>query len=698
MNPFDRLHPAIRHHVVNSLGWSALRPTQEEAIDPILRGQDVLLLAPTAGGKTEAAVFPVLSRMLSERWLGLSVLYICPLRALLNNLESRLAYYAGLLGRSVALWHGDVGAGKKRTALRSPPDLLMTTPESIESILISRSADHNDFFSTLRVIIVDELHVFAGDDRGWHLLALLERLDRITERHIQRLGLSATVGNPEALASWLTREQRPARVVGRLGSTPDGKATIDYVGSLENAALVISRMHRGEKRLVFCDSRARVERLASRLRGLEMQTFVCHSSLSATERRHAEEAFAQASDCVIVATSALELGIDVGDLDRVIQIDAPPTVASFLQRMGRTGRRAGSSRNCLFLATTNESLLIAAGLVRLWSEGFVEHIVPSPRPLHIFAQQILALVLQQRGLPENSWSNWVGETFEQVQAPEARALVGYMISTGVLTEDQGVLGIGPLGETSLGRRNFLELMSAFTTPLLLSVRHGNTVLGEVAPTTIATRRDEPMIVLLGGRSWYVTEVDWKRRLAWVEPSEEGGRSMWPGSSRFIPYASCRAIEAAVVACALSVELSNRAKIQFDALCDEFAFCDGVSIPLVVDPNGRCRLWTFAGSAVNGPLTRSMSASGLQIERFDNFGISIKSSEPSLIPSLVGQLDPGECLPSIPDDLRTALKFSMCLPPGVASAILTERLRDKTGLAATMKRPVRIVCTERQASA
>jgi ATP-dependent Lhr-like helicase len=382
----------------------------------------------------------------------------------------------------------------------------------------------------------------------------------------------------------------------------------------------------------------------------------------------------------------------------VIQIDAPPTVASFLQRMGRTGRRAGSSRNCLFLTTTNEALLITAGVLRLWSEGFVEQIVPSPRPLHILAQQILSLVLQQSGLPENRWSGWVGKTFAQLGASEACSLVKYMKSTGVLAEDQGVLGIGPLGEASLGRRNFLELMSAFTTPLLLSARHGNTELGEVAPTTLTTQRDEPTILLLGGRSWRVTEVDWRRRLAWVEPSEEGGRSLWPGSSRFIPYASCRAIEAAVVARALSVELSNRARTQFDELCDEFAFCDGVSIPLVVDPKGCCRLWTFAGSAVNGALTRAISASGLQIRRFDNFGISIRSNEPSLIPSLVDQLDPGNCLPSIPDNLHTALKFSMCLPPGVASAILTERLRDKKGLAATLKRPVRLVRAEQEASA
>lgn len=132
-------------------------------------------------------------------------------------------------------------------------------------------------------MIVDELHAFAGDDWGWHLLALMERLDRITGRHTERIGLSATVGNPEAIASWLTHDQ-PARVVGRPGSKHGRGMTIDYVGSLVNAALVISRVHRGEKRLLFCDSRARVERLASRLRSLGLQTFVCHSSLSATER------------------------------------------------------------------------------------------------------------------------------------------------------------------------------------------------------------------------------------------------------------------------------------------------------------------------------------------------------------------------------------------------------------------------------
>lgn len=133
VSAFEQLHPALQHHIVNSLGWRSLRPLQEAAIAPILRGEHAILLAPTAGGKTEAVLFPVLSRMLSERWEGLSVLYICPIKALLNNLEPRLAHYAGLVGRRVALWHGDVGPARKARLIADPPDILLTTPESLDS-------------------------------------------------------------------------------------------------------------------------------------------------------------------------------------------------------------------------------------------------------------------------------------------------------------------------------------------------------------------------------------------------------------------------------------------------------------------------------------------------------------------------------------------------------------------------------------
>lgn len=230
---FDRLHPALQHHIVNSLGWKSLRPLQEQAFGPVLDGDHTLLLAPTAGGKTEAAVFPLLSRMLTERWSGLSVLYVCPIKALLNNIETRLRGYGALIGRRIGLWHGDVRGARRRAIMRERPDMLLTTPESIEVMLVSNRSEPRVLFENLQAVIVDELHAFAGDDRGWHLLAILERIRHLVGREIQRLGLSATVANPEALVEWLApASSRPRRVIA-----PEGEATrtatvhLDYVGT-----------------------------------------------------------------------------------------------------------------------------------------------------------------------------------------------------------------------------------------------------------------------------------------------------------------------------------------------------------------------------------------------------------------------------------------------------------------------------------
>ncbi|MFN9540724.1 MAG: DEAD/DEAH box helicase, partial [Planctomycetota bacterium] len=155
MSNFEQLHPALQHHIVNSLGWRELRPFQDAVIPPILAGEHLIVLAPTAGGKTEAAFFPVASRMLSEDWRGLSVLYLCPIKALLNNLDLRLQRYCTLLGRRAAKWHGDVTTGARRRILREPPDLLLTTPESLEVMLVSPNVDSRDLLSNLQVVIID---------------------------------------------------------------------------------------------------------------------------------------------------------------------------------------------------------------------------------------------------------------------------------------------------------------------------------------------------------------------------------------------------------------------------------------------------------------------------------------------------------------------------------------------------------------
>ena len=264
MTAFDRLHPAVQYHVANGLGWAALRPVQELTVAAALAGANAVVLAPTAGGKTEAALLPLLSETLRHDWPAPSVLYLSPIKALLNNQIERLGRLYGLVGRRAAVWHGDVARTAKDRTLDDPPDCLLTTPESVEGMLISPSVPRS-LWANLRAVVVDEAHAFAGDDRGWHLLALVQRLQRLAGRDLQRLGLSATVGNPDEVLAWLSAgSDRPRRLVrppDESGPVPD--VTLDHVGSLDNAVRVVAALHRGEKRLVFCDSRSRVERVAT---------------------------------------------------------------------------------------------------------------------------------------------------------------------------------------------------------------------------------------------------------------------------------------------------------------------------------------------------------------------------------------------------------------------------------------------------
>jgi len=465
VSAFEQLHPAVRYHIVNTLGWGDLRPTQVEAIAPIHAGKDVLLLAPTAGGKTEAAFLPLLSRAATQSWTGLSVLYLCPLKALLNNLEPRLSRYAGFVGRKVGLWHGDVGEATRKRMRMDVPDVLLTTPESVEAILVSARIDHQSLLSGLRAVVVDELHAFSGDDRGWHLIAILARLERLARRRIQRIGLSATVGNPGDLMAWLTRN-RGGTIVGSGAGPPTGEVLADYVGSVDNAVSVQARVHRGERRLVFAALGLRNwhQVCAGLGYGRLSLTVLCRPRSAARPRLPSPPSLT-----AIVATSTLELGIDVGDLDRVIQVGAPPTVASFLQRMGRSGRRVGTVRNFLFLATNESELLLALGISRLWRDGFVERVEPLAQPAHLFAQQVMALALQEKGIALSDLTDWLGTTFESVPTNDQADIIDHMSATRMLHSDGGVLGLGAQAEREFGRRHFGDLVVSFSTPMLLSV-------------------------------------------------------------------------------------------------------------------------------------------------------------------------------------------------------------------------------------
>ncbi|AUB85246.1 DEAD/DEAH box helicase [Candidatus Thiodictyon syntrophicum] len=676
---FERLHPAVQYHIVNSLGWQQLRPQQLAAIAPILAGHHCLVLAPTAGGKTEAALLPVLSRMLTQDWGGLSVLYICPLKALLNDLEHRLSRYAALVGRRVQVWHGDISHSAKTRSLREAPDILLTTPESLEGMLISLRVDRPAWFGALRVAIIDELHAFAGDDRGWHLRSLLGRLGTFAAGPIQRLGLSATIGNPRELLGWLTAGCVGAAagvVVGEPAPAGEAEVTIDFVGNLANAATVISRLHRGAKRLVFCDSRARVEELSSALRDLGVRTFVSHASLSLTERHHAEQAFGQDSDCVIVATSTLELGIDVGDLDYVIQIDAPAAVSSFLQRMGRTGRRPGSPRNCLFLTTTDEALLIAGALVSLWQAGFVEPVEPPPEPWHLVAQQAMALVLQGAGrLAAAACREQLAALFPELAPAGIEAVTEFMLASDILAEQDGLLGFGRRGERLYGRRHFLDLLSSFATPTQVAVRHGTVALGSVDPLSLQSGSGAPCILLLGGRSWRVAGVDWPQRVVWVEPSGEQGKARWMASSRALGFALCQGVQRILCAGGAGLPLSRRAQARFQDLLADLPQLNPERTSIQHLGDGVWRWWTFAGGRANATLA-ALLGPGFSSLRSNDFYLEGRGAfDGSQVRGLMCEADAMHLTRQMARTAPLAVKFVDALPPFAMLAMTAARVLD-----------------------
>jgi ATP-dependent helicase Lhr and Lhr-like helicase len=705
---FDSLHPALQHHIVNSLGWRDLRPFQDEAIAPILAGHNVLILAPTAGGKTEAATLPILSRMLAEEWRGLSVLYLCPLKALLNNLHVRLANYCNLVGRRAAIWHGDIGDSARRTILGDPPDLLLTTPESLEVMLISRRVEEERLFANLRAVIIDEIHAFAGDDRGWHLLSVLERTGRLARlgsgREVQRVGLSATVGNPDKLIEWLAGScDGPRSVLAPSAAAvpPASDVTIDYVGSIPNAALVISRLHRGEKRLVFVESRARSEQLCHALRQLGVTAFVTHSSLSQEARRQAEDAFANRDDCFIVATSVLELGIDVGDLDRVIQIDSPGTVASFLQRMGRTGRRSGTTRNCLFLATSEWALVRAAALVDLWRSGYVEPIMPPAAPYHLLAQQLMAIILQNHGAGRQTWREWVGRMpgFAAMPDAEVESIVGWMLESGILFEDDGILGIGRTGEEEFGRRHFMELMSVFTSPPLFQVLHGRDDLGQVDALSFMGREGRPRILLLGGRSWRVTHIDWDRHLAYVERAEGDGASRWRGGGPMLGFRFCQAMRDVLARDDTRSEWSERATQTMRDVRQEFAWlaASGTTLRDSQPPDGTTSViewWTFAGTKANTAfrsVLQHILGSPVDADATSlRFDASVAAGDAERAITSITAMPREQIVADIEPTAIDGLKFSQCVPAAMAATLVQSRMSDQSAIEAVMRMPVHTV--------
>lgn len=681
---FFELHQRLQHAIVHRLRWRELRPVQEATIRAVRQGHNAIVLAPTAGGKTEAAVFAVLDSLLLNPCPGLSTLYLSPLRALLNNQEERLGTLAQMVGLSAFKWHGDVTSQARARFVRQPAEFLMTTPESLEVILMSQRYDHAALFSELRVVIIDEIHGFAADERGDHLLALLERLQKLSGRDLQRIGLSATVGNPETLLEWLQGGSRRAGEVVNPGAEKQAKI-IDIVPlppALE-AARTAALLARGKKTLLFADSRSKVESLKSGLQASGIRAFPHHGSLSRALREETEQAFRAGKNCSIVCTSTMELGLDVGDLDLVLQLGAPITVSSFLQRLGRTGRRPNTVARMTFLCSRESEFLRACALVSLALERWIEPVEVSRSSYPVYVHQVLARVLAGGGASRRELLAEEGGPycFSAISRQERESILDFMLEQQILLAHDALYLLGPQGEKRFGRSNFLTLYSVFDTPAHLTVRtEDRQEIGQLDSWFVQSSQ-ESLSFVLGGRCWQTLRVDWKRQELLVRPAPRGAIPTWMGEPALMSYRVCQQMRALLLGQKEPSFLSARAAAYLQRVRAEWS--DRVSShPVVVETvrDQQHLLHTFAGGKVNNLIAKYHLARSGHPSYADNLFVRLEGSPSEVFDTLqeLGRapLEPQALSLLVHPGGKTRLsKFQGCLPPDIERRYLAARLFD-----------------------
>jgi ATP-dependent helicase Lhr and Lhr-like helicase len=624
---FHRFPARLQEAIVSRVGWSSLRPVQEMASHALLDGNNAVILAPTAGGKTEASMFPVIAQLVSAEPEGVGAIYIAPIKALLNNQSDRLGLYTEMVGLRRFLWHGDVKSGDKKAFLKDPVAVLMTTPESLEVMLLSAKVDCQPIFQNLMAIVIDEVHAIAGTDRGAHLMSVIERLAKFSSHDIQRIGLSATVGNPADILTWLQgTSQRSSCVVDppKVASKKDLKVCMH--DNSESIAIDAGAIAAGKKSLFFCQSRALSEEIAKRIANQGTDVFVHHSSVSLEERSLAESSFQEGRNTCIVCTSTLELGIDVGDLDYVLQANSPSTVSSFLQRLGRTGRRGGNA-NTTFFVQDSATMLQAAAIIELARQGWVESVPVQNRTWTVLVHQLLALTLQFKAIePERCWEQLsVVPDFAGIDRSEFNLLIEHMLTNGFLFMVGGKLSMGTKAEKTFGRKNFMELYAVFSSPQLYQVQTaGGYTIGSLEQAFVDRLVPEITSFLLGGRPWIVNIVEHDKRVVQVSGAPMGKKPSWGG---FIPELLGFDL------CQMMAELlkSDRPLTFLDpagqAALAEYRETHGSQLfgfPCIEwDEDGMATWWTYAGGRINHTLKYGIQAGHDWQVRVDNFKLRIE---------------------------------------------------------------------------
>lgn len=653
---FDLLHPQIQRWV-RQQGWSRLRDVQEQAIAAICGSdEDVLISAATAAGKTEAAFLPLLGASAKREQPGVAILYVAPLKALINDQFRRLEDLCDKIELPLVRWHGDAPQGPKTKVMKAPAGVVLITPESIEAMLLRRPATAEALFGALDAIIIDELHSFLQGPRGLHLSSLLNRIELLNDRRPRRVGLSATIGDLEFAARWLSgTAPKPAQILAVAGGAPPLKVQVrtyveppdgDPSGDAElddplaESALAKIAQHafealRGSNNLFFAGSRANVETLADRLRTISENAhvpnefFPHHGSLSKGLREELELRLKDGRlPTTAVATTTLELGIDIGSVVAVSQLGAPRSLASLRQRLGRSGRREGSSaifRNYLrepYPAADADPLdklhfpvIQAVAALNLLRSKFVEPPETDPALLSVSVHQILSLIVQLGALSAGKLYATLcqqGPFATLTKADFVDLLRGMGHGDAALIEQapDGSLMLGPEGEKLTASRDFYANFS--TDDEWRLVNSGRT-LGTLP---IVNALVVGSIIGFAGRRWRATGVDDKAKVVEVVPHNTG---RVPKFDRLGQEPIHDRLAAEMLAVLLSNDLPDyldeNAKELLAAGRSTFAQL-GLQNSHFIDAGSATHVLTWRGTSTNSLLAVLLTSMGFACETFD----------------------------------------------------------------------------------
>ena len=532
MNAINLLSPQIVSFIRDK-GWKALSPIQERAIERIINTENnYILCAMTASGKTEAAFLPTLS-IVDFSINGVKVLYISPLKALINDQMNRIEELCHELDIPVTKWHGDAKQGAKKQLIKEPKGIVMMTPESLEAMFQHHPDYIGHLFETLEFVIIDEIHCFLDTDRGTHLRSNLIRLKDYCSKPFRFIGLSATIGGDFASAKNFLGCPENTIVVNDKTTRPM-EVSIEYYPQQEKEEKkklpeemieAISTKIKGKKTLIFPNSRSRVEEISSRLKEKKNSSTLIlthHSSISKEERESVEKTAKNSPENLAVCcTSTLELGIDIGDVDQIIQVGAPPGTASLAQRAGRSGRRNGTSEISLYSSEPFD-LLRTLATYQLCLRNTIEAPDNNIMWYNVVLFQILSIVKEKKELSIDDIVLMIGNNAALSFAThdEILEIVNKLIDDGYLENLNGEIIIGTDGHKLIGR---MDSYTIFETPHNYRVMLDKKCIGELDPNMVI---NQGATILLGGSTWEITGVEKDKFKVYVKPSTGGNKPMF----------------------------------------------------------------------------------------------------------------------------------------------------------------------------